>query len=207
MRAIPCILYKKMYELACTHTNAYITIISLQAHVFYFAFFLSFIGVFEVSILVCFVIVEMVKVLVTGGSGYVGSHCVCELLNHNYEVVVMDNLTNSVQLDNAKLPQSLIQVEKITGKKILKFFAGNVEDKDLLVDIFTEYKINVVMHFAALKSVSESVSNPLKYYYNNVFGSMTLLSVMQDFQVKKFIFSSSATVYGKLFQCLLSNGC
>lgn len=141
----------------------------------------------------------MVMILATGGSGYVGSHCICQLLQNGYEVVVIDNLSNSVQLANTKLPQSLVQVEKITGKKVSHFYNGSIEDSALLAKIFTEHRIEVVIHFAALKSVSESVANPLKYYQNNVSGSLVLLSAMKDFGINKFIFSSSATVYGNGF--------
>lgn len=136
-------------------------------------------------------------VLVTGGSGYVGSHCVLSLLEHNYRVIVIDNLVNSVQLDNCPLPESLKRVEEITGKRLVKFYNTNIENAETMEKIFQEHSpIDVVMHFAALKAVAESISKPLLYYQNNVIGSIALLAMMDKFNVKKFIFSSSATVYG-----------
>lgn len=138
----------------------------------------------------------MTQILVTGGSGYVGSHCVLELLKNNYEVIIIDSLINSIILDGQTLPESLRRVETITGRSIRQFYLGSIEDSELLEKIFSEHQIKVVMHFAALKSVSESISKALLYYRNNVSGAITLLSTMEKFGVKKFIFSSSATVYG-----------
>lgn len=136
-------------------------------------------------------------ILVTGGSGFVGSHCVLELLEHDYQVVVVDNLVNSVQLKDSPLPESLIRVQEITGKRVTAFYNGNIGDSAFLASVFKAHQpVDVVMHFAALKSVGESVSSPLAYYRNNVAGTITLLETMQQFGVKKFIFSSSATVYG-----------
>lgn len=139
----------------------------------------------------------MAKILVTGGSGYIGSHCVVELLQQHYRLVVIDNLVNSVCNEGQTLPESLQRVEKITGKKIEQFYAGSSGDENLTRRIFEEHKdIEVVIHLAALKAVGQSVEKPLYYYRNNVAGTMNLLKVMEDFNVKKLIFSSSATVYG-----------
>lgn len=140
---------------------------------------------------------KMATILVTGGSGYVGSHCVLQLLNHDYQVLVIDNLVNSILLPGDKLPESLKRVERITGKKIANFYNGSIEDSGLLGQIFESYQVDIVLHFAALKAVGESVAKPLVYYRNNVSNTINLLSVMQKYAVKKFIFSSSATVYGK----------
>jgi len=139
----------------------------------------------------------MATILVTGGSGYVGSHCVLQLLNHDYRVLVIDNLVNSLQLQGRALPESLARVESITGKQIAQFYKGNIGDSQLLAEIFTSHRVDIVLHFAALKAVGESVEKPLAYYRNNVSNTINLLAVMQEHGVKKFIFSSSATVYGK----------
>ena len=127
-------------------------------------------------------------ILVTGGCGYIGSHCVLELLNSGYECVVFDNLSNSSH-------ESIRRVEKLTGKKVT-FVKGDILDKDALNDVFSNYEISCVIHFAGLKSVGESCSQPLSYYHNNVTGSITLLECMQKNHVNKIIFSSSSTVYG-----------
>ncbi|BFY99548.1 hypothetical protein BsWGS_02588 [Bradybaena similaris] len=127
-------------------------------------------------------------VLVTGGAGYIGSHTVIELLDNNYNVVVVDNLVNSSMA-------SISRVEEITGKKVP---AHNVDllDKSALRDIFQKYSISVVMHFAGLKAVGESVALPLLYYHTNVGGTVNLLEIMKEFDVKNIIFSSSASIYG-----------
>lgn len=130
----------------------------------------------------------MKKILITGGAGYIGSHTVVELLNRNYEVIVIDNLSNSSS-------ESLKRIEKITGKEVV-FYEGDLRDADLLDRIFVEHEINKVIHFAGLKAVGESVQKPLDYYDNNVYGSLVLLKAMQKANVKEIIFSSSATVYG-----------
>ncbi|KAH7644106.1 udp-glucose 4-epimerase-like protein 1 [Dermatophagoides farinae] len=141
---------------------------------------------------------DAAKILITGGSGYVGSHCVVELLENNFNIIVIDNLVNSIRLDGDPLPESLRRAQQITGKNIDKFYNGTTEDAELLDKIFIENSsIDVVMHLAALKSVGESVQQPLRYYQNNVGGSITLLKAMEKYNVKKFIFSSSATVYGE----------
>ncbi|NOQ63568.1 MAG: UDP-glucose 4-epimerase GalE [Methyloprofundus sp.] len=128
-------------------------------------------------------------ILVTGGAGYIGSHACIELLQANYRVVVLDNLSNSKA-------ESLARVEKITGK-VPVFIQGDVRDSQVLSDIFTQYDIYAVMHFAGLKAVGESCLLPTKYYQNNVGGTLVLVEVMAKFGVKKIIFSSSATVYGE----------
>lgn len=128
------------------------------------------------------------KVLVTGGAGYIGSHTVVELLDAGHEVVVADNLSNSSQ-------ESLRRVEKITGKAV-PFVKLDVVDKTALAKVFNEYPIDSVIHFAGLKAVGESVAKPLAYYRNNIDSTLSLCEVMQDKAVKKLIFSSSTTVYG-----------
>ena len=128
------------------------------------------------------------KILVTGGTGYIGSHTCVELLKNGYEVIIIDNLCNSKKevVDN---------IEKITNKQV-QFVEGDVRDKDLLRTIFQNNKIAAVIHFAGLKAVGESVEKPLLYYQNNLDSTLNLCEVMNEFNVKKLIFSSSATVYG-----------
>ena len=127
------------------------------------------------------------KVLVTGGAGYIGSHTCLELLQSGYEVVVVDNLCNSN-------PKSLERVEALTGKKLC-FYEGDVRDEALLQKIFQENEICSVIHFAGLKAVGESVAMPWEYYDNNLNSTLMLTKVMKAAGVKKLIFSSSATVY------------
>ena len=127
------------------------------------------------------------NVLVTGGSGYIGSHTCVELLNEGYGVVVIDNLCNSN-------PKSLDRVRELTGKD-LKFYEGDVRDEALLRKIFAENEIGCVIHFAGLKAVGESVAQPWRYYDNNLNSTLVLTKVMADVGCKKIIFSSSATVY------------
>jgi len=127
-------------------------------------------------------------ILVTGGAGYIGSHTCLELLNAGYDVVVVDNLSNSKQ-------ESLKRVEKLTGKKI-DFSAVDLRDRSSLNDVFNKRAIDAVIHFAGLKAVGESVEVPLKYYHNNILGTLVLCEAMRDHQVQKLVFSSSATVYG-----------
>lgn len=134
-------------------------------------------------------------VLVTGGAGYVGSHAVVDLLGNGYEVVVVDNLVNSFKGKNESLPESLKRIEKLTGKKV-KFYEENLLNKEALSNIFDENKISCVIHFAALKAVSESCQIPLVYYSNNITGSISLLEVMKAHGVTKLVYSSSSTVYG-----------
>lgn len=129
------------------------------------------------------------KIFVTGGLGYIGSHTVVELLNENYEVIVIDNLSNS------KI-EVVDKIKTITGKDF-KFYEGDVRNKEVLNDIFKNNKIDCVIHFAGLKAVGESVEKPLLYYQNNLDSTLVLCEVMNDYNVKNIIFSSSATVYGK----------
>ena len=128
------------------------------------------------------------KILVTGGAGYIGSHTVLLLLENGYDVVVVDNLCNSSF-------ESLKRVMELTGKS-LDFYECDINDYDQLDDIFSKHEISSVIHFAGLKAVGESVSIPLRYYENNLTGTFTLLEVMIKHNVKKMVFSSSATVYG-----------
>lgn len=128
------------------------------------------------------------NILVTGGMGFIGSHTVVELLNSGHNPIILDNLSNSS-------PKVLQRIKEITGKQPT-FFEGDIRDKYLLQKIFTENKIDSVIHFAALKAVGESVAQPLRYYDNNVSGSLILLEEMQKAGVRSIVFSSSATVYG-----------
>ena len=127
-------------------------------------------------------------ILVTGGAGYIGSHTCVELLNTGYEVVVVDNLSNSSE-------KSLERVERITGKKI-RFYKADLLDRTAIEEIFQKESIESVIHFAGLKAVGESVAKPLEYYYNNITGTLILCDVMRNYGVKNIVFSSSATVYG-----------
>lgn len=129
------------------------------------------------------------SVMVTGGAGYIGSHTCLELLNAGFNVTVIDNLSNSSIT-------SLNRAKKISGKKI-DFIEGDIRDSTLLKEIFKDKNFQSVIHFAGLKSVSESSLFPIKYYENNVAGTVTLVKEMAAAGIKKFIFSSSATVYGK----------
>lgn len=128
------------------------------------------------------------KVLVTGGAGYIGSHTCVELLNIGKEIVIVDNLSNS------KI-EAIDKIKKITGKDF-KFYQTDILDEEGLDKIFTENEIDSVIHFAGLKAVGESVAKPIEYYTNNVAGTLTLLKVMKKHGVNKMVFSSSATVYG-----------
>ena len=137
-------------------------------------------------------------ILVTGGAGYIGSHTCIEMLNAGYDVVVIDNLDNSSA-------ESLKRVEKITGKSVI-FYKEDVRCKDALRKIFTENKIEAAIHFAGLKAVGESVREPIMYYDNNLKNTIALLEVMDEFGVKKIVFSSSATVYGVATEMPLVEG-
>lgn len=128
------------------------------------------------------------KVLITGGAGYIGSHTILELLSSGHEVVAVDNLSNSKET-------ALDRVAEITGKPI-HFHDADIRDAVSLDEIFTKYEIDAVIHFAGLKAVGESVENPMAYYDNNVNGTLRLCEVMSKHGVKKMVFSSSATVYG-----------
>ncbi len=130
------------------------------------------------------------KVLVTGGTGYIGSHTIVELLNNNMDVVVIDDFSNSK-------PEVLENIKKITGKDF-RFYEVNYLDREKLEKVFEENPdIESVINFAGFKAVGESVKKPLEYYINNVSGALVLLDTMKKYNVKKFVFSSSATVYGE----------
>lgn len=129
------------------------------------------------------------KILVTGGTGYIGSHTVVELLESGYEVVIIDDFSNSN-------PKVLEAIKKITSKGFV-FYEGDVCNKDLVEKIFEKENIDAVIHFAGYKAVGESVEKPLKYYRNNLDSTLTLLEIMEKHGVYNFVFSSSATVYGK----------
>ena len=127
-------------------------------------------------------------VLLTGGAGYIGSHTCVELLDCGFDVIVADNFCNSK-------PEVVDRCEKITGKKI-KLYEADVADKEAMTRVFSENKIDAVVHFASYKAVPESVKKPVMYYRNNLDTTLTLLEVMKEFGVGVFVFSSSATVYG-----------
>lgn len=130
----------------------------------------------------------MANILVTGGAGFIGSHTCVELLNAGYDIVVMDNFSNSK-------PEALNRIKKITGKDF-KFYQVDMLDYEGTSKIFKENKIDAVIHFAGLKAVGESCEKPLEYYYNNISGTIELIRVMKENGCKKIVFSSSATVYG-----------
>lgn len=129
------------------------------------------------------------KILITGGTGYIGSHTAVELIEAGYEVEILDNLYNSKQ-------EVIGAIEEITGARP-KFHEVDLRDAEALMRVFAEGDFTSVMHFAGLKAVAESVEKPLKYYENNVDGTINLLECMEEYGVKKFVFSSSATVYGE----------
>ncbi len=128
------------------------------------------------------------KILLTGGAGYIGSHTCLEILNAGYEVVVVDNLSNSSQ-------EPLRRIEMLTGKSVA-FYQADILDTSALRTIFSEHELSGVIHFAGLKAVGESVDKPLAYYMNNVCGTINLCQVMREYGVFDIVFSSSATVYG-----------
>jgi len=133
--------------------------------------------------------VQVQKILVTGGAGYIGSHACLELLESGYNVIVIDNLCNSSL-------ESIKRVEKLSGKKIT-FIEEDVQSKSGIEQVFNQNKIDAVIHFAGLKAVGESVIKPITYYQNNIAGTLNLLQIMQHNNVKNIVFSSSATVYGQ----------
>ena len=141
----------------------------------------------------------MATILVTGGCGYIGSHTVLELLNKNYDVVVVDNFSNSSF-------ESIRRVQKITGKEVI-FYEADIRDSVKMEEIFSTHKFDAVIHFAAFKAVGESCKLPLKYYENNISGTVSLLQIMERHNVKKIIFSSSATVYGDPEKLPLDESC
>ena len=130
----------------------------------------------------------MNTILVTGGAGYIGTHTIVELLLANYQVVVFDNLSNSNRI-------ALNRVEELTGKR-LHFVEGDLLNLTELESVFRKFEFDCVLHFAGLKAVSESICKPISYYANNVQGTLNLISIMQKYNTKKLVFSSSATVYG-----------
>ena len=139
------------------------------------------------------------KILVTGGAGYIGSHTCVELLNAGHDILVVDNLSNSKEM-------SLSRIEDITGLPI-KFYPVDLLDAANLAQVFSEQRIDCVVHFAGLKSVAESVADPLCYFQNNVGGSINLFQQMKKHDVKNLVFSSSATVYGKANRVPLNENC
>ena len=139
------------------------------------------------------------KILVTGGAGYIGSHTCVELLNEGYEVVIMDNLYNA----NIK---AVDRIEQITGKKVT-FYQTDMLDREGVKEIFDNEKIDAVIHFAGLKAVGESVVKPIEYYTNNMSGKLILCDEMRKHGVKNIIFSSSATVYGSPAEIPITENC
>jgi UDP-glucose 4-epimerase len=131
---------------------------------------------------------EGMSILVTGGAGYIGSHTCLELLEAGYDVVVIDDLSNSKY-------EAITRVEQLTGKK-LTFYEATLLEKEKVADVFEQHSIEAVIHLAGLKAVGESVAMPLRYYHNNITGTLMLCEVMAENNVRKFVFSSSATVYG-----------
>ncbi|WP_161878207.1 UDP-glucose 4-epimerase GalE [Alkalibacterium sp. MB6] len=127
-------------------------------------------------------------ILVTGGTGYIGSHTVIELLNENFDVVIVDDYSNSK-------PEVLKRIKELSGKEVT-FHEVNINDKEALGQVFEQHNLEAVIHFAGYKAVGESVAKPLKYYQNNLNGTLVLMELMNEYNVKKMVFSSSATVYG-----------
>lgn len=148
---------------------------------------------------------DQTTVLVTGGAGYVGCHCVLQLLENDYNVIVIDNCSNAhrdhvdANGNLVELPESLRRVEELTAKKLLAFYEFDLVEQNnqrLFDEIFHKHAVRVVLHFAAFKSVNESIERPLDYYNNNLVGTINLLNAMRRHGCKQMIFSSSATVYG-----------
>ena len=128
------------------------------------------------------------SILVTGGTGYIGSHTCIELLENNEDIIIVDNLSNS--------KKEMVEKIKQISKKNLKFYQVDLLDEKNMEEIFKGNEINEVMHFAGLKAVGESVKKPIEYYHNNITGTLILLKLMKKYDCKKIVFSSSATVYG-----------
>ena len=139
------------------------------------------------------------KILVTGGAGYIGSHTCVELLEKGFDVIVVDNFSNSS-------PESIRRIEKIAGKKVI-FYEGDVRNAELMDKIFTEHKIAWAIHFAGLKAVGESCEKPIEYYENNLYSTLVLVNTMRRHDCKKIVFSSSATVYGSPERLPLDETC
>lgn len=139
------------------------------------------------------------KILVTGGAGFIGSHTCVELIQAGYELVILDNFSNS----------SMTAIERVSQitKEIVKFYDGDIRDRELLDLIFEENDISSVIHFAGLKSISESVRKPMEYYQQNIGGTLTLLDVMKSHDVRDLIFSSSAVVYGDPAEIPITEEC
>ena len=139
------------------------------------------------------------SILVTGGAGFIGSHTCVELLENGYDVVVVDNLSNSCE-------KSLERVKEITGKEVT-FYKGDILDRDFLESVFEKENIASCIHFAGLKAVGESVEKPWEYYHNNLTGTLILVDVLKKYGAKNLIFSSSATVYGDPAQIPITEEC
>lgn len=134
----------------------------------------------------------MSTILLTGGAGYIGSHTALALLNAGYQIISFDNFSNSSE-------EALNRVQQLTGKKLISI-KGDIRDEKALAQVFSQYPVSAVIHFAGLKAVGESTQKPLHYYDHNVAGTVTLCRVMQQFNIKRLVFSSSATVYGEATQ-------
>lgn len=142
---------------------------------------------------------QLSTVFVTGGAGYIGSHCIVELLNAGYDVIAIDNFVNSVNGPNRE-SLALKRVEAITGGKYVTFYECDLLDKSALQTIFEKHPIDCVIHFAAMKAVGESMEYPLLYYKNNLVGMLNLLEVMEQYDCYQLVFSSSCTIYGEPFE-------
>ncbi|XP_054167325.1 UDP-glucose 4-epimerase-like [Oppia nitens] len=136
-------------------------------------------------------------VLVTGAAGYIGSHCVLNLLSNNYEVVVIDNSSTSALINGQQLPESLRRVELLANNCVKEFIFGDLCNSDVINKMFKKYRFDAVVHLADLKNITESIEQPLDYYRNNMISIINLLDAMKRFEVFNLIFASSAVVYGK----------
>ncbi|CAG2175957.1 unnamed protein product, partial [Oppiella nova] len=137
-------------------------------------------------------------VLVTGAAGYIGCHCVANLLAQDYRVVAIDNCSNSTIINGQKLPESLRRVEVLTQKSIHDFIFGDLCKEQVIDNVFEKYRrFDVVIHLAALKSIPESIANPLDYYHNNVKSTVNLVDTMKKYEVYHLVYASSGAVYGK----------